>query len=260
MMGIWGVLIPSWGALAVIMFLAWIWQLRTNIANAVDALWALGFTLVAGAAVWSGIPGAHGPRIWLVFGMVAVWSLRLSFHLFRDRVWKVDREDARYASLRAMIGQKGFFFMYQAQALLVVLFGIAILTAAATDRPKLGALDFVAVALWLVAVLGESIADGQLRAFKANPANRGRTCAVGLWRYSRHPNYFFEWMQWWAYVIIGISGRQGVLTLLGPALMFLFLRYLTGVRPSELASLKSRPDYAEYQRRTNMFFPWVPKG
>jgi steroid 5-alpha reductase family enzyme len=121
-------------------------------------------------------------------------------------------------------------------------------------------MDAAALFIGALAVVGESIADGQLARFRADPANRGRTCREGLWRYSRHPNYFFEWIHWWAYVPLAASSAWWPATLAGPALMLFFILYVTGIPPTEERALLSRgDDYREYQRTTSAFFPWFPR-
>jgi steroid 5-alpha reductase family enzyme len=116
------------------------------------------------------------------------------------------------------------------------------------------------VAVAVLALGGEAIADAQLSRFRRDPANRGTVCRTGLWRYSRHPNYFFEWVHWWAYVLIGIAAPWGWLALFGPALMLLFLFKITGIPPTEARALESRGDaYREYQRTTSVFVPWPPR-
>ena len=114
--------------------------------------------------------------------------------------------------------------------------------------------------IWAVAICGELIVDRQLYRFRTDRSNEGKVCKVGLWRYSRHPNYFFEWIHWWAYVAIGWGAPYGALTLIGPALMLFFLFKVTGIPPNEENSLASRRDaYREYQRTTSIFYPWPPK-
>ena len=120
--------------------------------------------------------------------------------------------------------------------------------------------DFVAIAVWVIAIAGESIADRQLDNFRNNPSNKGQVCKDGLWYYSRHPNYFFEWLHWWTYVLFAITYPLGWLSILAPALMLFFILKVTGIPPTEKQALKSRGErYREYQRTTNAFFPWFPK-
>jgi steroid 5-alpha reductase family enzyme len=216
----------------------------------------MGLGLLAIAyAVWPapgvarvGVPG-------LVAALGGGWALRLAWHLWTDRVRGRTAEDGRYAAMRAHWGDKAparFFWFYQGQALVAVVFSLPMLAAMRGGR-----LDGWAVAgviVWLVAVAGEAAADRQLARFRADPANRGRACRHGLWRWSRHPNYFFEWLHWWTYVLIG---HGALLTWLGPALMLLFLFRLTGIPYTEAQALRSRgEDYRRYQRETSVFFPW----
>ena len=115
--------------------------------------------------------------------------------------------------------------------------------------------------MWLLAMLGESAADVQLNRFRSDPANKGKTCRVGLWKYSRHPNYFCEWLVWLAYFIYALGSPGGWIAVYAPALMYLFLTKVTGIKATEEHAVRSRgEDYREYQRTTNAFFPWWPKG
>ena len=173
-------------------------------------------------------------------------------------------EDGRYQAIRAA-WQTGtnakFFVFFQAQALLDVLLGLPFLLAAWNPRPGLHPLEWAAALLWLGAWFGESVADGQLRRFKARPESQGRTCREGLWRFSRHPNYFFEWLVWVAYLLLAFSAPWGWTAVLCPALMLYFLLRVTGIPYTEAQSLRSRPeDYARYQRETSSFIPWFPKA
>jgi steroid 5-alpha reductase family enzyme len=116
------------------------------------------------------------------------------------------------------------------------------------------------VAVWLLSVVGEGIADRQLARFRENPANKGKTCRDGLWRYSRHPNYFFEWLHWFAYVLLAVGSPWFWLSAAGPVVMYLFLRYVSGIPYTEAQALRSRgEDYRRYQQTTPMLFPWFPK-
>ena len=120
--------------------------------------------------------------------------------------------------------------------------------------------DTLAVLIGISAMLGEWIADRQLAAFRANPKNKGGVCKDRLWRYSRHPNYFFEWLHWFAYLAFAVGSSSVGFALVGPIAMFIFLRFLTGVPYAEMSSLKSRGEaYRQYQSSTNAFFPWIPR-
>ncbi len=241
----------------VAMAVLWLLQRRTGNAGVVDVGWSAGVGVVGVLVAALGVGWA--PRRWLVGALVAAWSLRLAIYILRRVLG--EGEDARYTRLRTAWGaafQRRLFLFFLAQAVLAVLFAVPVWVVAGDPRPGWGARELVAVVVWLVAMLGEGLADGQLAAFRANPGNRGRTCAIGLWRYSRHPNYFFEWLHWWSYVALGIGAPLGAVTLLGPALMLLFLLKVTGIPATEARALVSRADYAEYRRTTSAFVPWFP--
>lgn len=256
------VLLPAWAAVAVVMAGLWAVQRRSGDAGIVDVGWAasLGAAGIAVAAFGDGDPLRRA----LAGAMIGLWGLRLAGYLFADRLGK-DHEDGRYVNLRHYWGERAqpwFFVFFQAQAVIVVLFLLPLAAATANPRP-LGLGDVLAVFIWLVSVGGESLADRRLSRFRSDPANRGKTCREGLWRYSRHPNYFFEWLHWWAYVALAASadGWSWLVALLGPVLMLVFLYRLTGIPYTEAQALKSRgDDYREYQRTTSAFFPWFPRS
>jgi steroid 5-alpha reductase family enzyme len=199
-------LLPLWGFVALSAVMAWAWhrQRSTHNAGIVDVLWSAGL----GALAVSYAAFSHGwpPRRILVATLVGVWSVRLSLHLGR-RVAR-EREDGRYADLRRRLGSRFdrvMFWYFQSQALLAVLLSIAFLVPCSAAAVGLGAREVVAVVIWSIALVGEVTADRQLRVWRAVPANAGRTCRAGLWRYSRHPNYFFEWVHWLTYPVLAIG-------------------------------------------------------
>ena len=135
------------------------------------------------------------------------------------------------------------------------MFAAPVLLASLNPEP-LGVLDILGGVIWFIALTGETIADRQLDRFRKNPDNRGQVCQDGLWRYSRHPNYFFEWLHWWSYVLIAIGAPWGWLTIIGPLAMLFFVTRVTGIPPTEAQALKSRGEaYRRYQQTTNAFFP-----
>jgi steroid 5-alpha reductase family enzyme len=153
-----------------------------------------------------------------------------------------------------------FFFFFQFQALLDLFLSLPFLLACLDTSAPLGIPEKIGAAIWIVGILGESVADAQLEAFKKNPANKGKTCRAGLWNYSRHPNYFFEWTVWVGYAVFCIAAPWGLLGLLAPALILYFLLRLTGIPATEAQALRSRGDeYREYQRTTSAFVPWFPE-
>ncbi len=253
--------LPALGlvALSLVMFLAWRRQLQTRNAGVVDVLWTAGLGSLA--LLYVALSDGWLPRRMLVATLAGVWSARLTLHLAR-RVFGED-EDGRYAEFRRQKGadfDRWAFWFFQAQAVLAVLLSLAYLPGVVGDAAGWRVQDAAAVLLWLTSLVGEAVADHQLSRWRANPANRGRTCRTGLWRYSRHPNYFFEWIHWlaWPVLAIGLPGAWAVW--LAPAAMLFLVVKVTGIPPTEEQSLRSRgDDYRDYQRTTNAFFPGPPK-
>ncbi len=251
-------LLLVWALAALAQTAAWAWQKARSNAGIVDVVWA---ACVGASAVVAAVTGSGEtlPRVLLgVFG--GLWGLRLSTHLWR-RV-RGEHEDGRYAALRERWhgSQLKFFAFFQFQALLVPLFALPYVAVSHSGDGAWWPWNGLGVAIWLFAVGGESLADRQLARFRADPANRGRTCRDGLWRYSRHPNYFFEWLHWFAWVAMAVASPLWWLALAGPVVMFVFLRWLSGVPWTEQNALRTRgDDYRDYQATTPMFFPWFPK-
>jgi len=185
----------------------------------------------------------------------------LSLYLLLTRVIG-HPEEGRYVQLRRDWGchlPLKFLLFFQFQALLGVLLSAPFLLAAVNEHPRLSAVEYAGTALWAVAFAGELTADSQLTRFKSDPANRGRTCRVGLWRYSRHPNYFFEWLIWVAFALFAAGSPHGYLAVFSPLLMLFFLFRVTGIPATEAQALRSRGDeYRQYQRTTSAFLPWFP--
>ena len=246
--------------LGLVMALAWRKQRLTGNAGIVDPLWSgsigllgLGYGLFADG--W-------WPRRLLVATIVGLWSLRLTVHLVR-RVSR-EAEDGRYATLRSELGpafQGWMFWFYQAQGLLAVLLSLTVWTIASASRTGWSAWDLIAILLAAASLYGEALADRQLSAWRTDPANRGRTCRSGLWRFSRHPNYFFEWLFWFVYPLLAIGLPWGWALWAAPALMLFLVVKVTGIPPTEAQSVKHRgDDYRAYQRSTSAFFPWPPSA
>jgi steroid 5-alpha reductase family enzyme len=246
-------------ATAVVMALGWEIQRRSRNAGIVDAIWAAS---MGGAAVYYASigEGCSLPRL-LVAMLGGIWAARLSLFLLH-RVLR-EPEDGRYAYLRAhwRDSQPKFFGFFMLQAGFTALFSMPFLVAASSHRDHWDGWIIVGVLVWAGSLAGESIADRQLARYRADPSNRGKTCRVGLWRYSRHPNYFFEWLHWFGWVFISIGSPWWWLALIGPLLMGASLLWITGIPFTEAQSLRSRgDDYRRYQQETSMFFPWFPRG
>lgn len=257
MFGFWCALFLVGGLVASLVY--WI-ALKVRLMAVVDLLWTAGLGIAAVA--YALVADTGHARTFFVVTIVALWSFRLSYHLFRDRVLK-GHEDPRYQNLANYWGARSgrnFYFLFLAQIVFVAVFLIPV-TVAANNFVGGGRLaDVLGLLIALGALCGEAVADRQLAEFRADASNRTGVCRRGLWRYSRHPNYFFEWLHWWAYVAFAWGAANWWVSLLGPAAMYLFLRYLTGIPHAERSSLKSRGEaYREYQLTTNAFFPWKPR-
>jgi steroid 5-alpha reductase family enzyme len=251
------------GALAVcaIMFLLWLIHFPLRNAAIVDAGWAGGLALLGALYAVMGVGWA--PRRMAIDFMALAWGLRLALYLLFTRVIG-QPEEGRYVQLRKQwrtnIPLK-FLLFFEFQAVLCVVLAAPFLLASQDPAPAFSIFEYSAAALWLVAIVGEVTADMQLSAFKSNPANRGKTCRAGLWNYSRHPNYFFEWLIWVAFCLFAIDSKYGYLALVPPALMLYFLFRVTGIPATEAQALRTRgEDYMRYQESTSAFVPWFPRN
>lgn len=259
------VLVIAAVALAAIMTAAWAFVLRTGNHGWVDVFWTYGIGVVG--VVATVLPLSEGQptlRAFLVAFLVGLWSLRLGTHIALRTAGGGD--DPRYAQLKTEWGagyrtQLLLFLQIQAGAAFIL---VAAAMAAAHNPLPLGFGAVLGTLIAAVAVVGEAVSDAQLSAFRANPANKGKVCDVGLWALSRHPNYFFEWLYWLALVPIGVSfvaaHPWGWATLLAPLLMYVLLAHVSGVPPLEAHMLRSRGEaFRDYQRRVRAFWP-IPKG
>jgi steroid 5-alpha reductase family enzyme len=251
-------------SLSALMAVAWIVQQRTGNSGWVDTIWTFSVGLVgAGGALWPLAGTAIDTRQWLVAALVATWSLRLGAHIAVRTAGITD--DPRYAAFSQQWGadspRKMFVFL-QNQGFGSIPLVFAVFVAAHFPDPQLRLQDYLGVLILLAGIAGEALADAQLKSFRENSANKGRVCDVGLWRWSRHPNYFFEWFGWLAYPVVAISAGYGWgwAALLAPAFMYWILVHVTGIPPLEAQMLRSRGDrYRDYQARTSAFFPLPPQ-
>ena len=238
-------------------FLAWLVYLRTDRADWIDVAWAysLGALALLDAALGSGDPMRR-----LVLGLAGgAWGLRLGTHL-AVRV-AGGPEDGRYQALRSDWGPRpharflGFFLL---QGVMNLGLGLPFLLGATDPTPGVPVWTWLGLALAAIGVAGETLADAQLRAFKAH-GTRGEVCRRGLWAWSRHPNYFFEWLTWVGFALAAQGRPAGLAAWLAPALMYLLLTRVTGIPPTEAQSLRSRGDaYRRYQCEVSAFFPRTP--
>jgi steroid 5-alpha reductase family enzyme len=239
-------------------FCTWLLSLYKRNVAIVDSLWSLMFLLLA--LSYAAAAGHWGPRALLILGLVALWALRLSIYI-TWRNWG-HGEDRRYQAIRAR-NEPGFAFksvylVFGLQAVLAWVISLPLHGAIMSDGP-LGLNDALGSALWLVGFAFEAGGDWQLARFKAEPANRGKVMDRGFWRYTRHPNYFGDFAIWWGFYVIA-AGAGAWWSVLGPLLMSLLLMRVSGVKLLEKDIGERRPEYADYMRRTNAFFPGVPKA
>lgn len=220
---------------------------------------------------WSAIIGIGGVLAALTAGgdlwrrtvagiFIGVWSVRLTIYLFRRM--QGAGEENRYASLRTKWGTKAnlwLFYFFQAQALAAIVFLLPVLVASWNMR-DFSIWDVVGIITWVVGFSGVVVSDFQLHQFKQIENNRGKTCRIGLWRYSRHPNYFFEWIIWWCWLPLTVGTSYWWIALILPLLLLYLLLFKTGIPPAEAQAIASRgEDYRMYQRATSPFVPWWPK-
>jgi steroid 5-alpha reductase family enzyme len=253
-------------SLSGVMAVAWLVQQRTGNSGWVDTIWTFGLGLVGALAALAPI----GPQPWpmqrqiLVAIFLSIWALRLGVHIATRTAGITD--DPRYAELIRQWGpdsRRQMFWLLQKQALVSIPLATSIFLAAHNPTAVTRAQDMLAIALLAIAIAGEAVADRELRRFREDPANRGRVCDRGLWRFSRHPNYFFEWLGWCAYPLLAIdvggSYPLGWVALAGPACMYWLLAYVSGIPPLEAHMVRSRgAAYRAYQARTSAFFPSPP--
>jgi steroid 5-alpha reductase family enzyme len=240
--------------------LLWLLSLRLGDASIVDICWGLGFTQIA---ITAGVLGGGYPwRKLLVTGLTVLWGLRLAGYL----LWRNagHGEDFRYQAMRRRHGARfwivSLYMVFGLQAGLMWIVSLPVQVAQLAPTPDhLTGLDAAGALLWALGFAFESVGDLQLARFKADPANQGRVMDGGLWRYTRHPNYFGDACVWWGLFLIALATPHGTWTVVGPALMTLFLMRVSGVALLERKLVKSRPEYQDYIRRTSAFVPWRPK-
>ncbi len=256
-MNIWILALATWALGALAMTGMWSVAMRTRNIGYVDVAWA---GLMSMAALLAGVfsSGAALPRM-LTAAMGAIWAARLCIHLLR-RVLR-EAEDGRYQALRGRWNGSPakIFVFFQMHGLAVALFAFPFLAAANNPVEQVTVWTIAAIAVWVGAVGGESVADAQLAAFREDADNTGKTCRTGLWAWSRHPNYFFECLHWFAYVLLAVGSPYAWLAWLGPVVMLVFLYRISGIPWTEQQALRSRgEDYRRYQREVSAFFPHPP--
>jgi steroid 5-alpha reductase family enzyme len=251
----------SLGACSIIMMFVWLWAWRIKNAGVVDIFWSFNFGVIAIILFLMG--DDYSLRKLMICGMVLLWSSRLGIYLLIRVGSHLHTEEGRYQQLRkewAPAANAKFFGFFQMQAFsnvfLAIPFFLICLNRSALFQP----LEYVAVCIWTLAVLGESAADNQLKTFKSSFANKGKVCDKGLWNYSRHPNYFFEWMIWISYFLFACASPWGWISIVCPLVILFLILKVTGIPMTEEQSIRSKGEaYKEYQRTTSAFIPWFKK-
>ncbi len=254
----WRLLLVGAAIAAVAFAIVWFISVRMRNYGFLDVVWSLSIAALAPVYALLG-DGARERRV--AFAVVgAAWSLRLGTYVLIRVVRAHPREDARYRSLRERWGGPGgFFWFFELQALIAVVFSLPFALAATNVRSGLGVAERLGLALVVVATCGEWLADWQAQRFKRRTTDHGAVLDTGLWRYSRHPNYFFESLVWWGFCLASLDSPHGWTTVACPLLMLYVLFEVTGIALTEKFSLETRGDaYRAYQRRTSRFVPWFP--
>ena len=253
-------LAASLAAVAVMMVILWVASLLLHNASIVDIFWGPGFVVACVAALAGA--GRGSPRAVLALSLVIVWAARLAVHIYlRNRG---QEEDLRYRAMRRRAGQ-GFAWrslveVFLLQALLLWLVSHPLLVVmTAREATRFGGLDVVALAVWLIGFAFETIGDLQLTRFRADASNRGRVLRTGLWRWTRHPNYFGEALIWWGFYLLTASVPAGWVTMYAPVLMTFLLVRVSGVALLERTLAESKPEYSEYMNEVSPFLPLPPR-
>lgn len=242
------------------MLVAFVFAVRWNFYSLVDVVWSYSFSVVA--LIYASLPGGDYTRNLFLLLLVVFWSFRLGTHLALRLRAHFPKEDGRYSDLKNKWQKNlklNFFLFYMFQGFSVVLLSIPYLLIATNPNPFGDSVEILGILVFIFAVIGEAIADSQLRGFKVDPKNKGLVCNIGLWRYSRHPNYFFEWTTWIGIALFAWTAPNGFLAIVSPLIMLYLLLKMTGIPYTEAQSIKSKGDlYKSYQQQTSMFFPWFP--
>jgi len=247
-------------AIALMLFIWWL-ALRINNLGIVDIAWSYAFA--PAAIFYAAITHGDPARRWLMAGMATLWSLRLGTHLWFRVMGHHPYEDTRYTEMRMRWAKNlklQVLIFFQLQAVLIAFLSIPFLIVCLNRHHGIAPIEWTGVAIWLIAIIGEGVADWQLKQFKAQK-HRSAVCRVGLWNYSRHPNYFFEWLVWVGFFVFALGSPLGCATIYCPALMLFFLLRVTGIPLTEALAVKTKgAAYREYQRTTSRFIPWPKKS
>jgi len=258
---VWCLVLISLLVCCLIMAAAWVWAHKIKNASVVDMFWSYNFPVIA-VILFFFAPGWE-TRLIMICTMVLIAGGRLGTHLATRILGHLDEEEGRYQQLRkewAPNAERAFFFFFQFQAISNVILAVPFFAIAMNRSVGVSAFEWAGLILWFISVSCEAIADRQLAAFKKDPANKGKVCDTGLWHYSRHPNYFFEWLMWMSYFIFALGSPFGWIGIISPAIILYLLLKVTGIPATEEQSLRSKGDaFRAYQKSTSVFVPWFKK-
>lgn len=247
-----------WAVVAIIMTIVFLWALKIKNNGIVDIFWAFDFTVIA-AIVWL-LSDGFSERKLLVCGLAGLWSLRLGIYLLIRVGSHIKEEEGRYKQLRQEWSSGKFFVFFQMQAFSNVMLSIPFFIIALNPDPGLSVAEYIGATLWFLCIIGEGVSDWQLQYFKSKPENKGKVCQYGLWNYSRHPNYFFQFSIWIAVLIFAFSSPYGWLAVICPISIGYLIFKVTGIPMTEEQAVRSKGEaYKEYQRTTSVFVPWFKK-
>lgn len=257
----WVTLAAGAGAVVIVMLIGLAIAIRQHKLTVVDTMWGLGFVAVAATSTVVSFAGDGAPCArWILLAMVAIWGLRLSWHL-HTRNSKAD-EDPRYQDLASRssgsFGQIALRRVFLPQGISMWLVATPVMVGVNNEELTYWLVG-LGIAVWALGLFFEATGDWQLARFKRDAANKGKLMDQGLWRYTRHPNYFGDACVWWGIWLVAASSWAGVATIIGPIAMTLFLTKVTGASLNEKGMHNSKPGYADYVRRTSGFFPLPPR-
>lgn len=256
----WQLLLIGWAVVAAMMLVLWLSAAARRDASVVDAGWGYGLAVLG--VLYAVLADGEAAHRAVVGVLAATTGLKIGTYVLAGRVLGKE-EDPRYRELRAKrpeTANRFFFVFFQAQGLLDVALSVPFLVAALNPSPGLEPLEWAGIAVWAIGTVGETVADRQLSAFRRDPANRGKVMDRGLWRFSRHPNYFFQIVTWVGFALVATAAPWGWLGWLSPILITLSILFVTGIPPTEAQALRSRGEaYRDYQRRTSPLVPWFPR-
>ena len=250
---------PLWGLAFVAgsALVLWLISLKTRDVSIIDIFWAPGIAAVVDIAAL--LSDASAPRVSAALFLVNLWAVRLAAHIFARH----DGEDHRYAAMRHKFGARWWWWslvqVFLLQAILMWFIAAPLVAVMLSSRAPMGVLDYLGVGIAAAGFLFEALADVQLARFRLDPRNKGKVMDRGLWRWSRHPNYFGESVMWWGFYLLGFSAAGAWWLILSPVVVTLLLLQVSGVTLMEDKIEDRRPAYADYKRRVSAFVPWPPK-